>query len=182
MSRQLSRLWLLGPPFAITLSVLAYYAMLPSFRRWVDKRFPWAAAHVGIYLPALDDDDQSERMRSAVRPADQRQPISTNPSPDSPALAPPRAPTYLTANGMVDLARLSANQADWPKAVLLRKAKEFPAVVDGKAVGKIIVPKDTEVHLLKIEAGKLGLEYRGGGLWADTDDTDLADRLRLFLR
>ena len=80
---------------------------------------------------------------------------------------------------MIDLAKLSANQADWPKAVLLRKATEFPAVVDGKVVGKIIVPKDTEVHLLKIEAGKLGLEYRGGGLWADTDDTDLADRLRL---
>ena len=153
--------------------------MLPSFRRWVDKRFPWAAVHVGVYLPALDGDDQSGRTRSAVRPVDQGQPISATPSPDSPALKPPPAPTYLTPNGMVDLVKLSANQADWPKAVVLRKAKEFPAVVDGKVVGKIIVPKDTEVRLLKIEAGKLGLEYRGGGLWADTDDTDLADRLRV---
>ena len=72
MSRQLSRLWLLGPPFAITVSVLAYYAMLPSFRRWVDKHFPWAAVHVGVYLPALDDDGQSGPMRSKVMPADQK--------------------------------------------------------------------------------------------------------------
>ena len=62
--------------------------------------------------------------------------------------------------------------------IALRKAREFPAVVEGKAVGNVIVPKGTEVHLLKIEGGKLGLEYRGGGVWAGVDETDLADRLR----
>ena len=178
MSRQLSKWWLLGPPFAITVSVLAYYAMFPSFRRWVDTRFPWAALHIGIYLPRRDGDDQSERMRSAVMPADRTPPINATSVPISPTRASPPVPAYVTAEGILDLAKLSANRADWPKAVVLRKAKEFPAVVDGKSVGKITVPKDTEVHLLKIEVGKLGLEYRGGGVWADADETDLAERLR----
>src|SRR4051812_432354 len=58
MSQQLSKWWLLGPPFAIAVSVLAYYAVFPSFRGWVDARFPWAAAHVGIYLPARNGEEQ----------------------------------------------------------------------------------------------------------------------------
>ena len=177
MSQQLSKWWLLGPPFAITVSILAYYAAFPSFRGWVDSHFPWAATHIGIYLPERDE-ARVKRLRAAAATREQAQPAAPTPSPVPAVPPPPPAPTYLTPEGTVDLAKLSANHADWPKAVILRKAKEFPAVVDGKAVGNITVPKGTEVHLLKIDAGKLGLEYRGGGAWADAEETDLADRFR----
>jgi hypothetical protein len=175
MSQQLSKWWFMGPPFAIGVSLLAYYAVFPSFRGWVDGHFPWAASHIGIYLPARDADEQFKRRSTAVKPM---VPVAPTPAPAPPPPARPPAPVYLTADGGVDLEKLAANRADWPKAVVLRKAKGFPAVVDGKAVGSAILPKGTEVHLLKIEAGKLGLEYRGGGAWADVDETDLADRMR----
>jgi hypothetical protein len=61
--------------------------------------------------------------------------------------------------------------------VALVKAREFPAVVEGKVVGNALVLKGTQVHLVRIEAGKLGLDYRGGGIWADVVETDLAERV-----
>src|SRR4051812_7224175 len=117
MSQQLSKWWLLGPPFAIAVSALAYYAMFPSFRGWVDGRLPWVAAHVGVYLPVRDDEARVKRMHAA---ATQEQEAPPEPTP-APPLPPPK-PNYLTVEGTVDLPMLSANQPDWPKAVALLKA------------------------------------------------------------
>ena len=179
MSQQLSKLWLLGPPFAIAVSALTYYAMFPSFRNWVDARVPWVATHVGVHLPARDDDELVRRMQAAGK----AQPNSATPELQEPVdatrppiTAPPK-PNYLTTEGTVDLPKLAANSADWPKTVALVKAREFPAVVEGKVVGNALVPKGTEVRLVRIKAGKLGLEYRGGGTWAEVGETDLAERV-----
>ena len=181
MSQQLSKLWLLGPPFAIAVSILAYYAVFPSFRTWVDNHFPWAATHVGVYLPVRNSDEQRQRLRGKG--------ITQEPKPAEPVAAatpapatPPPKPVYVQADGSLDLPKLAANHADWPKALTLRAAREFPAVVDGKSVGNVIVPKGTEVHLMKIEAGKLGLEYRGGGAWAEPAETELAEQVRGIAR
>ena len=179
MSQQLSKWWLLGPPFAIAVSLLTYYAMFPGVRSWVDARVPWVATHIGVYLPARDDDERVRRMKAAGQAqsegATQEQAVPADLTPPPPP--PPPKPHYLTADGTVDLPKLAANRTDWPKTVALVKAREFPAVVDGKVVGNALVPKGTEVRLLKIEGSKLGLEYRGGGAWAQPSETDLAERV-----
>ena len=173
---QLSRLWLLGPPFAIVVSILAYYVAFPSVRGWMDAHFPWMAEHIGSHLPVRGGEVREMRPKTvAAMPV--REPVPT-PPPVPATPPPPVKPVYLSADGAVDLPTLSANPADWPKVLALRKPHEFPAVVEGKAVGNVIVPKGAEVKLLKIEAGKLGLEYRGGGAWVGVDETDLAERLR----
>ena len=179
---QLSRLWLLGPPFAITVSILAYYVAFPSVRAWTDAHFPWMAEHIGSHLPVRGGEVRVQRPKTvAALPMREPQPGPT-PLPVPAPPPPPVKPVYLLADGAVDLPTLSANPADWPKVLALRKAREFPAVAGGKAVGNILVPKGTEVKLLKIEAGKLGLEYHGGGAWVGTDETDLAERLRSAAR
>lgn len=179
MSQQLSKWWLLGPPFSIMVALLAYYAVFPSFRGWVDARSPWVATHIGIYLSTRDSPERIKRSKAAIAAPDREPPPAATPVPATP---PPLKPIYLMADGAVDLARLSASRADWPKVVVLRAAKEFPAIVGGRKAGAIIVPKGTEVNLLKIEAGNVGVEYHGGGAWVGVNDTDLADRLRTVLR
>lgn len=181
MSQQLSRWWLLGPPFSIVVALFAYYAVFPSFRGWVDSHVPWVATHIGIYIATRDSPERIKRSKAALESA-HHEPTADLPPTPAPATPVPLKPIYLTADGTADLARLAANRADWPKVVVLRAPKEFPAVVGGRAAGKIIVPKGTEVNLLKIEASNVGVEYKGGGAWVGADDTDLADRLRTVLR
>jgi hypothetical protein len=77
----------------------------------------------------------------------------------------------------VDTEKLGKTREAWPKTVRLRKAVAFPAVVSGKAVGQVEAPAGSEANLVKIENGKLGVEYFGGGAWVAVDDTDLAQRL-----
>lgn len=178
MSHQpISKLWLLGPPLSILVAVFAYYLVVPSFRGWVDARVPWVAENIGSRLRAEKQDDAAPRETVAVAPAPEPVPAQVAVAPPTPPPPPPK-PVYVAPDGVVDLAKLSANRADWPKSLVLKTPKEFPAVVDGKAVGKVVVPAGSEVNLLKIEQNQLGVEYRGGGAWIGEGETDLADRLR----
>ena len=81
---------------------------------------------------------------------------------------------------MVDLASSPGIQVDWPKAVLLRKAKEFPAVVDGKVVGKMMCPGTRKCVCSRSKRGNSASKNTVvADSGRDTDDTDLADRLGL---
>lgn len=182
MSTPISRLWFLGPPVAILISLLAYYAKFPSMRHWVDSRFPWVAENVGSHLPALVDESPTPPSKSKTvqsRPAVESQPpVRSEAAPEAPqVLAPPVAPTFVAPDGTVDMQKLAVHRNAWPQTVVLKKAKEFPAVVNGKAVGKVEVPAGTEARLVSIQDGKLGLEYQGGGAWLTVEETDLAQRL-----
>lgn len=85
------------------------------------------------------------------------------------------APTPVEAT--VDLAALSNTPNEWPKAVELKEAVEFPAVLNGKVVGKVKVPPGVHAHLLLVRGGKVGVEYQGGGAMVDVSETDLIEQV-----
>lgn len=73
---------------------------------------------------------------------------------------------------------MAADPTSWPRAVRLVKPVQFPAVVGGKEVGKVMVPAGTEVTLSRIKDGLLGVEYQGGGAWLKPTETDVVSRSR----
>ena len=76
------------------------------------------------------------------------------------------------------LESLAAQPALWPKTVALKSGVDFVAVVNHEPVGTVRVPPGTEVRLMKISNGRLGLEYQGGGAWVIPQLTDLVDRVQ----
>jgi hypothetical protein len=85
MSKPISRLWILGPPAAILLSLLVYYAKFNVVRQWVDVRFPWVKENVGSRLPQLAEQSSSSRRGSGAAstsiPNDEPPPVSSSPPP-----------------------------------------------------------------------------------------------------
>ncbi len=177
MSSKASILWLAGPPVAVFVSALVYYAKFDTARTWVDARVPWVAENIGKHLPPLAINEQTADAEEApvLSPADATSAAVAQP----PAVA---QPVFLTADGAVRLDLLAANKTAWPKKIALRKAMEFPAVVAGKTVGKVTAPAGSVTHMVAIQGNKLGLEYRGGGAWAEVSETDLAEQLRAGAR
>ena len=164
MSKRPSALGVLAPIVLILIAGFVYYAKYHWARTWVDERFPWVKENVGNHLPSL-----------VVTVGPDGQPIDAEDG--TGADAPPIA-RFTSNDGTVDLPKLAADPASWPKTVKLRKAREFPGVVDGKTVGKILAPAGAETRLVAIQSGKLGLEFRGGGSWVSPDETDLSEQLR----
>ncbi|HEX5177313.1 MAG TPA: hypothetical protein VFV83_09805 [Chthoniobacteraceae bacterium] len=164
MSKRPSALGVLAPIVLILIAGFVYYAKYHWARAWVDERFPWVKENVGIRLPSL-----------VVTVGPDGQPLDANEG--TPSEVPPGA-RFTSSDGAVDLPTLAADPASWPKTVKLRKAREFPGVVDGKTVGKIVAPAGAETRLVAIQSGKLGLEFRGGGAWVSPDETDLSEQLR----
>jgi len=66
--------------------------------------------------------------------------------------------------------------------VKLRTTIEFPAVVNGKVIGKVQLPAGTEANLKLVKDTQLGLEYQGGGAWVPADATDLLDKVKITSR
>lgn len=177
MSRPISKLWLLGPPVAILISLVAYYGTFRSVRDWVDARFPWVEVNIGRRLPTFANDSKTTLTPARVAtPAidTPREPAAESVRPP----APPPAPSFVGTDGKVDLPKLGADRSAWPRTVVLKRTTEFPAVVDGKVVGKVNVPLGAEAKLVAIQDGRIGLEYQGGGAWVAPADTDLAERLQ----
>ena len=181
MSQPISKLWLLGPPFAIAISAFVYYAQFPWARKWVDDRFPWVEVNIGRRLREIPGQATAgpPRVHSTTRmstPVAEISPVAPEPAP-APA-ATPAPPSYLAADGRVELEKRAADRTAWPRMVTLKKPRRFPAVVNGKVVGHVEAPVGTELNLVSIQNGQLGVEYRGGGAWMPVEETDLAQRLR----
>lgn len=156
--------WLLAFLFSLVLLAAAYYVTRPGMRTAVDARAPWVRNFLGPYIRPSGE---SEPTPSRALPAD-AWPDAAPPSPSVAAPAPPPEP--------FDLKRLAANRAAWPAKLTLIKAKDFPAVVEGKVVGSLTAPAGTEVGLVTISGGKLGVEYKGGGAWLFVEETDVIER------
>ena len=185
MNNRPSAFGLLAPFLLILIAGFVYYAKYHWARAWVDERYPWIKENIGSRLPSLvvvvDADghpvDRQGTAASGGAPAaladsaDSADSANTPPSGQLPR-------EYVSPNGAVDLQRLATDRAAWPKTVKLRKSREFPAVVNGKAVGKVEASAGSETRLVAVQAGKLGLEFRGGGAWVAPEDTDIALRLR----
>ncbi|MEA3187356.1 MAG: hypothetical protein QOD99_1186 [Chthoniobacter sp.] len=97
------------------------------------------------------------------------------PEPEVAAITPEPTPT---PKRVIELAEIIADPTLWPKTVAIKKAMEFPAVINGKAVGKLNIPSGTLTHLVQIRNGMVGLEYKGGGGWHKPEETDLLERVR----
>jgi hypothetical protein len=182
MSNRPSALSLLAPFLLILIAAGVYYAKYHWARAWVDERYPWVKENIGSRLPSLviavdgngQPIDESAKNAGAV---DASAGSSTDSASDVPSRNPNSTP-YVSLDGFVDVPRLAADPSSWPKTVKLKKPREFPAVVNGKAAGKIVAPPGSEAHLVSIQAGKLGLEFHGGGAWVPAEETDIAMRLR----
>jgi hypothetical protein len=159
--------WLVAFIFSLILLAGAYYVTQAGMRSAVDARAPWVRKYLGAYIR-----ESAEPVRAA--------PVST-PAPETlhvvspaPMIAAP-SPTPGPREPF-DLRKLATNRAAWPAKVALTKDKEFPAVVDGKVVGSLTAPAGTEVDVVTISGGKIGVEYKGGGAWVFVEETDVVAR------
>jgi hypothetical protein len=102
------------------------------------------------------------------------EPVAVVRAPEPP---PAKATPQPEPNAVDFLQELAHNRAAWPATVRLKTTVSFPAVLNGKVVGRVNLGKDSVVTLVRISQGKLGLEHRGGGAWVNPEQTDLFDRL-----
>jgi hypothetical protein len=182
-----NKLWAFGPFISILLVAAAYYIKVPAFRDAVDTRFPWVKEHFAQYVPAPEVVMIKDPPADVI-PSSPGEPSETHVSPPSAARQPVRTspPVLVPAtepheNGL-SLQAFSANRSLWPKTVTLRRTIEFPAVLDGRVIGKTKAPAGTEANLVMINGLLLGVEFRGGGAWVPISQTDLAERARITSR
>ena len=177
-----SKLWLLGPPFALALTAVVYYVKFQDFRTWTNRNIPWVRENVAPKLPGLTDSGPPAPLPKPKTAPTVSGTNSPEPGPNTalpaPATPPPPQKSYVLKDGSVDLQELAASPADWPKAIRLKKPTQFPAVSNGKVIGTLTAPVGAEVHLIKIQQGKIGVEFQGGGGWIPPGDTNLGELLR----
>jgi hypothetical protein len=187
MRKSPNKLWALGPPLSLLLLAFAYYAKVPSFRDIVDRHFPWAKEHLAQFVPEP----------SVVMIKDPAKPAETEPAPPNPDDASPATssagvakkktkakstPAPKAQEEPLTMERFAATPSLWPKKVKLLKTIEFPAVLNGKVVGKVQAPAGTEANLRLIKDQQLGVEFRGGGAWVPIAETDLMDQVKITSR
>jgi hypothetical protein len=166
--------WLSAFLFSLVFLAAAYYVTSPSVRIAIDARAPWVADYLRPYVRGSQEIVQ---VPSPARP--QVEVPEPTPAPAVPVSSlPPAAPVAVAVPTpeVFDLKKLAANRAGWPAKVAIKKDTDFPAVVNGKVVGSLIAPAGTEVGLVTISGGKLGVEYQGGGAWLFVEETDLIAR------
>jgi hypothetical protein len=164
--KQISKLWLLGPPLSLALLFLACYAKLPFARKLIDEKLPWVG-QTAVAQRAI-----------AILHAPPSLPFEQAPSSDTAPQAPPDSEAAPGARAPLEFGDIAADRSTWPKAVRLKKPTEFPAVSNGKVVGKLRSPAGAEVTLVAIQQGKLGVQFQGGGAWVAPEETDIVDRVR----
>ena len=166
---------------AIFSSFYVYYYKYPDVRARVDAKLPVAKEiHAGI-VSALHLDDTPSQAPVAAPPA----PVQPAPTPGvsavpaaTPAATPAAVAVPQPTPDTVDLTQLVRSKAEWPKLVSLKKVVEFPAVMDGKVIGKVQSPVGAQVQLILIQDGKAGVEFQGGGAMVEIGDTDLIERVQ----
>lgn len=178
-----SRLWvLLGPPLSVLLLLTALYVKKPWARDFIDQKLPWVRSGIGRYAPPFEVRvvriaPPTPAPVEEIPPRGQRSAFSP---PPAVAAEIPAAPAV--KSDTFDLEKVCADPARWPKTVHLKAPVEFPAVLEGKVVGKLRVVAGTEARVVKVSAGKVGVEYRGGGAWLDFESTDFVERARVAWR
>ncbi len=157
--------WLFAFLCSLVILAAAYYVTQPGMRVAVDARAPWVRP---LLQPYIRESAESDSPPPHVVPPEE---TAETPAPMiRPPVATPAPPEPF------DLKKLAANREAWPKKVALTLEKEFPAVVDGKVVGSLKAPAGTEVEIVTISGGKIGVEYKGGGAWLFVEETDVIVR------
>jgi hypothetical protein len=180
-----NRWWaFLGLPLSGLLLITALYVKKPAARDFIDHQFPWVKETMGRYAPPFEvrvvkvTPPAPAPVQATVPP--ERMSAFTSPPADPPP--PPvaeRAPSAPAVKpDAFDLEKVCADPARWPKTVHLKAPVDFPAVLEGKVVGKLRATGGTETRVVKVSDGKVGVEYHGGGAWLDFDRTDFIERAR----
>ena len=101
-----------------------------------------------------------------------------------PEVAKPGATATAAQGNSVGIVQIASDHSLWPKNVKIKKATLFPAVSQGKEVGKWNLPAGTEVKLVSINADKVAITFSSdgtmsntGGTWVQAADTDLLERV-----
>ena len=176
-------------------AAVAYYRFEPV-REMVDTRCPWIKEQLAQRGIQFEDKAQIKPVAASVP---QQSPVSTVPiekvasthaasetGKPSPA-AQQSAATPANAIGTpTDMIQLAANHSFWPKVVKVKKTTVFPAVYQGKEIGKLSVPAGTEVKVISINPEKVAVAYtpdgvmsNAGGAYLQPEETDLFERVRL---
>ncbi len=177
-----NKLWALGPFVSIALLAAAYYLKVPAFRDAVNARVPWAKEHLSQFVPP------PKIVIIRDKPVDSIPLPPAAPPPSAPATSepPPKAssppPMAKAHDEVMSLQDFVANRALWPKTVKLRRETQFPAVLNGKVIGKLKAPAGTEANLVMVKDQQVGVEYRGGGAWVSITETDLMERAKITAR
>jgi len=168
-----SLFWSVAFVFSLVFLAGAYYITSENVRTSVDARAPWVHRYLGQFVRDSADSKRTiSKQSTAEAPDTAPRFVETNatPVPATPVPAPPPEPEAF------DLNKLAKNPAAWPAKIMIHKATDFPAVVNGRVAGMIHAPAGTEVKLAKISDGRLGVEYQGGGAWLLVEETDLVAR------
>ena len=191
MNQTSNRLWIVAFPLSLALLAAALYIKKPAARDFIDRNCPWVKQTVGKYAPPFEVQITKATPVPAAVPADiaSSQAVPNRmataappppPPPPLPASTPNPAPsTSMAVASPFDLDKVCADPARWPKTVRLKAAVDFPAVVDGKVVGKLRAPAGAETRVMKLANGQVGVEYHGGGAWLEFDRTDFVERARI---
>lgn len=161
---------------------VAYYVRVPEFRETVQTKWHWVKDRVTPGQTAKASTPQPPATELKATPMEKPAPLPA-PLPDPVAVVrtpetPPQIATPEPERAPSDfLQELANNRAAWPPTVRLKSTISFPAVMNGKVVGRVNLAKDSVVTLVQISQGKLGLEHHGGGAWVNPEQTDLLDRL-----
>ena len=197
MAEEPNKLWRLALVVSLLLlAVVAYYRFEPV-RAAVDAKCPWIKEQLAQHGIQLEETSQTAPAAAPAKEAKGTSLMgdacpaaakpgataSTQPTPTQPATT--AASANLPSNP-ADIAQIAADRSLWPKAVRIKKATEFPAVNQGKEIGKLSVPAGTEVKLITITADKVGVAYspdgtmpNAGGKWLLAEETDLLERVRI---
>ena len=169
MEEEHSKLWRLALVIALLALVAAWYYQSPAFRNAVNEKCPWIKEQLAKAGIEFVDGATAQGKPSVAFPSEKEPSYPVNRA----------AAEHLARNGpsSVDLYKLASDATRWPKTVKINHTVAFPAVVDGKEVGKVNVPAGTELKVVRIAAGKLGLVYNGGGAWVQPEETDIDDRV-----
>jgi hypothetical protein len=168
---------LLCLPLALIVLASAYYIKMPDVRKTVDARVPWVGDLLGRFV-------QEPKIvvigAPAPKPEEEPEPTSAKATPRAEVAGPKivlSTPTPAPSPRRIfDLKDLAGRRSDWPAKLMLTKATAFPAVTQGKVIGSLTAPSGSEVKLMTISGGRIGVEFQGGGAWVLAEDTDIVRR------
>jgi len=179
-----SAFWKLALVVSLLFLAGIQYYKSPAFRGWTDEKCPWIKEQLAKYDIKFDEPAAASDSAPAGSTASAAAPSNKNSASGNPSVIVQKKP-----ESSADWAKIAANPAAWPKTVRLKKTTVFPAVMDGKEIGKVNVPAGTEVKLMQMKDDKLGLAYspnglaaNSGGAWVSAQDTDMAERIQRPVR
>ena len=185
MDDQPSKIWNVALVFSLLLLAGVLYYRFAPVREIVDAKCPWIKeqlAQHGIQFSGAAAATPEAPAPANSGAANPPQPLTS--APTRPLTSAPAQRLAVAQPQPMSLAQIASNQSLWPKVVKIKKPIVFPAVLNGKEVGKLSVPAGTEVKLISVTPEKVGVAYspdgtmpNAGGAWLLAAETDLIERV-----